>query len=152
MLAGVFCLTPPLLLHLNQLTDLRFMTSELSELRGDNLQKFLQTLKSHIYVSLLFLCLTRSSDSQSVINVSGQRQWWHHRSIIICSLHLLHLCGQWCCQFPALQTFTVLHSDHRSIISHSHRWRISEWRWAQMTFRLLNWDCDVSKLLQTVWL
>lgn len=49
MLAGVFCLTPPLLLHLNQLTDLRFMKLELG---GDNLQKSLQTLKSHIYASL----------------------------------------------------------------------------------------------------
>lgn len=29
MLAGIFCLTPPLLLHLNQLTDLRFMKLEL---------------------------------------------------------------------------------------------------------------------------
>lgn len=64
-------MTPPLLLHLNQLTDLRFMKLELG---GDSLQKSLQTLKSHIYVSLLFLCLARSSDSQSVINVSGQRQ------------------------------------------------------------------------------
>lgn len=71
MLEGIFCLTPPLLLHLNQLTDLRFMKLELG---GDSLQKSLQTLKSHIYVSLLFLCLARSSDSQSVINVSGQRQ------------------------------------------------------------------------------